>query len=171
MGPEMKSTGEVLGIGETVYEALYKGLVAANVKIPRKAKVLVSISDVYKEEFLPIARELYEMEFMLIGTKGTTDYLNSNGIPCSVVNKLGEGTPDILDLVNSGEVGIIINTPTKGRGSLSDGFKIRRAAIENGITCLTSIDTARAISDIIKRDIKPKDLRIVHLEEYTREIS
>ncbi len=170
LGPEMKSTGEVLGIGENVHQALYKGLVAAGVKIPREGRVLVSLSDINKEEFLPTARVLYDQGFELTGTEGTANYLNRHGISCSTVKKLGEGTPDILDLVYSGEVVMIINTPTRGRGSRSDGFKIRRAAIETGITCFTSLDTARAVTDIIKRDIKSDSMRIFNLEEYTGEI-
>jgi len=170
LGPEMKSTGEVLGIGETVYQALYKGLIAAGVNIPHKGHVLVSVSDMYKEELLPIARDLYNQGFVLSGTEGTSDYLNNHGIPCGTVKKLGEGKPNLMDLVYNSLVDLIINTSTRGRDSMSDGFKIRRTATENGITCFTSLDTARAVVDIIRRDIKPDDLRIFGLEELSGEI-
>lgn len=169
LGPEMKSTGEVLGIGETVTRALYKGFVAAGMNIPRDGKVLVSISDVYKEEFLPIARELSGMGFELVGTEGTSKFLYSRGIYCSVVKKLDEGTPNMLDLINRGQVSLIINTPTRGRDSRRDGFRIRRAAIENSITCLTSIDTTRALVDVIKDRARGNSVRIFSLEELTSE--
>jgi carbamoyl-phosphate synthase large subunit len=170
LSPEMKSTGEVLGIGENFEEAMYKGFIAAGMKIPQKGRVLASISDVYKEEFLPIARDLHGLEFTLLGTSGTSDFLNANGIPCSRVNKLEEGKPNIIDLVTNGEVELIINTPTRGKDSRRDGFRIRRKAVENSVTCLTSIDTVRAMVDIMKNRTRLQDIKIFHLGELNDEI-
>jgi carbamoyl-phosphate synthase large subunit len=170
LSPEMKSTGEVLGIGENFEEAMYKGFIAAGMKIPQKGRVLASISDVYKEEFLPIARDLHGLEFTLLGTSGTSYFLNANGIPCSRVNKLEEGKPNIIDLVTNGEVELIINTPTRGKDSRRDGFRIRRKAVENSVTCLTSIDTVRAMVDIMKNRTRLQDIKIFHLGELNDEI-
>lgn len=169
LSPEMKSTGEVLGIGENLLQALYKGLTAAGVRIPQGGKVLASVSDVCKEEFLPIARELYGMGYELVGTPGTSEFLNREGIPCSRVSKIGTGSPDIMDMIDSPELRLIINTPTKGKDSRTDGFKIRRKAVESSITCLTSIDTARALVDVMKYVGRPEEVKIFHLGELKNE--
>jgi carbamoyl-phosphate synthase large subunit len=165
LGPQMKSTGEVLGIGENLTQALYKGFVAAGYKIPKEGRVLAAVSDLYKKEFLPIAEELHRLGFEIYATGGTGAFLKENGVPCTVVNKVGEGHPDVLELVRRGEIDMIIDTPTHGRRLDSYGFVLRRAAVENAVTCFTFIDTARAMVDIIKAGISPGDLRIFHLEE------
>jgi carbamoyl-phosphate synthase large subunit len=165
LGPQMKSTGEVLGIGENLTQALYKGFIAAGYKIPKKGNVLATISDLYKKEFLPIAAELHRLGFEIYATGGTSAFLKKNGVPCTVVKKVGEGQPDVLELVRRGDIDIIIDTPTHGRRLDSYGFALRRAAVENAVTCFTFIDTARAMVDIIKAGISPGDLKIFHLEE------
>ncbi|MBA1336199.1 MAG: Carbamoyl-phosphate synthase large chain [Firmicutes bacterium] len=169
LSPEMKSTGEVLGIGENLLQALYKGFMAAGVRIPQGGKVLASISNVCKEEFLPIAKELYGMGYELVGTLGTSEFLNREGIPCGRVNKIGTGSPDIMDRMDSAEFQLIINTPTKGKDSRTDGFKIRRKAVESSITCLTSIDTARALVDVMKYVSRLEEVKIFHLGELKNE--
>lgn len=165
LGPQMKSTGEVLGMGENWQQALYKGFIAAGYKIPVEGSVLTSVSDNYKKEFLPIAAELHRLGFKLIATGGTAGFLKENGIPCVVVNKAGQGMPDISELIRSGNIDMIIDTPTHGGDLKSGGFAIRREAVENSVTCFTSIDTARAMVEIIKSGISMNGLKIFHLGE------
>lgn len=165
LGPEMKSTGEVLGVGDDLDIALYKGLIGANINIPRKGKVIVSISDNYKEEFLPIAKELKHLGFQLFATEGTESFLEQNGIKSTKVSKIGEEGLSLLDLIDNGEIDLLVNIPTKGRNSRTDGFKIRRRAVEKKICCLTSLDTLAAITDIIKKDINIEDLEVVNICE------
>lgn len=165
LGPEMKSTGEVLGVGDDLDTALYKGLIGANINIPRKGKVIVSISDNYKEEFLPIAKELKNLGFEIFATEGTESFLEENSIQSTKVNKIGEEGLDLLDLIDNGEIDLVVNIPTKGRNSRTDGFKIRRRAVEKKVCCLTSLDTLAAITDIIKKDISIEDLEVVNICE------
>ncbi|SKC85718.1 carbamoyl-phosphate synthase large subunit [Maledivibacter halophilus] len=165
LGPEMKSTGEVLGVGDDLDSALYKGLIGANINIPRKGKVIVSISDNYKEEFLPIAKELKNLGFEIFATEGTESFLEENSIQSTKVNKIGEEGLDLLDLIDNGEIDLVVNIPTKGRNSRTDGFKIRRRAVEKKVCCLTSLDTLAAITDIIKKDISIEDLEVVNICE------
>ena len=134
-------------------------------KIPKEGRVLAAVSDLYKKEFLPIAEELHRLGFEIYATGGTGAFLKENGVPCTVVNKVGEGHPDVLELVRRGEIDMIIDTPTHGRRLDSYGIVLRRAAVENAVTCFTFIDTARAMVDIIKAGISPGDLKIFHLEE------
>ena len=165
LGPEMKSTGEVLGIGEDLVQALYKGFTAAGYRIPKKGRVLATISDVYKQEFLPIAVQLNKLGFELYATAGTAKFLRKAGLPCVAVDKVGQGQHDVLELVRQGSIDLIIDTPTHGRNIGSDGFALRREAVENAVTCFTFIDTARAMVDIIKAGISMDNLKIFHLEE------
>lgn len=145
LGPEMKSTGEVLGIGKNVDEALYKGYMAAGEPISKKnKKVLASIKDSDKKEFLEIAKTMTEMGYSFVATENTAKLLNENGIESKTVAKIDQDKEDIIDLIKKQELDIIINTPTKGGDSQRDGFKIRRAAIEYGIEIITSLDTIKA---------------------------
>lgn len=163
LGPEMKSTGEVLGVGEDLHEALYKGLIAANIDIPEAGKILVSISDNSKEEFLPIALELNKLGFQFYTTRGTGKFLEENGIEATVVKKIGEEGSKLLEIIDKGEVDLVVNIPTKGRDSRTDGFKIRRRAVERKIYCITSLDTLVPIVDIIKKDIKLENLDVTDI--------
>ncbi len=152
LGPEMKSTGEVLGISTDFSEALYKGLLASGMKIPSDdANVLITIKDADKAEALDLAKQFDELGFTVYATKGTAQYFRDNGVKAKSVHKIGDGTPDILDAITARQFELIINTPTKGRATERDGFAIRRKAVELSIPCLTSIDTAHAVIDSIKR--------------------
>ncbi len=163
LGPEMKSTGEVLGVGNDLDTALYKGLMGANINIPKGGKVLVSISDNYKKEFISRAKDLKNMNFEFFATSGTARLLEEQGIPSTKVSKIGEEGLCLIDLIDNGEIDLVINMPTKGRDSRSDGFKIRRRAVERKICCLTSLDTLSAIVDIIKKDIKIEDIEVIDI--------
>jgi len=155
LGPEMKSTGEVLGIDETFAGALRKGFICAGVRLPGGgAKILVSIADEEKQESIPILRRYVALGHTLIATPGTHDFLEANGIRCDAVNKISDGSPHVLDLIASRGVDLVINDAT-GQREISDNYKIRRAAVEASIACLTSLDTARALAEALESTAGP----------------
>ena len=167
LGPEMKSTGEVLGIARTLPEALYKAIIASGIEIPKKGGgILMTVRDSDKSELIPIAEQFEKFGFDLYATGKTANMLNSEGIATNSVRKIGEGGPNILDLIQSGKIKLIINTPTKGRKPDRDGFKIRRKAVEMSIPCLTSLDTARAVVDCIKLKKEEKDFEVINLSVF-----
>ncbi|MBD5587190.1 carbamoyl-phosphate synthase large subunit [Clostridium botulinum] len=164
LGPEMKSTGEVLGVGKTLEEALYKGFIGANMSIKKeKGTVLATINDHDKEEFLPIAKKLHSLGYKFIATSKTTELLKEEGIEVKQVRKLKEESPNIIDTIKNDEVDLVVNTPTKGNDSKRDGFHIRRAAIERNLGVITSLDTLKAIVDIKFKEIKDETLYIFDL--------
>jgi carbamoyl-phosphate synthase large subunit len=161
LGPEMKSTGEVLGIGRTFHEALYKGIAASGMKLPAKnGGILMTVRDSDKTELLEIAEQFEKLGFTLWATGRTANMLNMHGIATNAVKKIDEGSPNILDLISSGRISLVINTPTKGRQPERDGFKIRRKAVEMSIPCLTSLDTARAVLDCIELENSGADMDV-----------
>ncbi len=145
LGPEMKSTGEVLGIAPTFHEALHKSFVGSNMKIPTEGNLLITVRDTDKEEVCVLAKEFEKHGFRIYATGGTCQYLIDNGVNAKKVNKIAEGAPDILDFISGGGCDLVINTPTRGRQHNRDGFKIRRTSVERSIPCLTSLDTAKAL--------------------------
>ncbi len=164
LGPEMKSTGEVLGIADNFPEALYKGIIASGIKLPQKGDgILMTVRDTDKPELVNIAEEFEKLGFTLYATGKTAHMLNHNGIATNAVKKLDEGSPNILDLIQSGKLGMIINTPTKGRKPDRDGFKIRRKAVEMSIPCLTSLDTASAVIRCLKLGKTEGQLEVLNL--------
>jgi carbamoyl-phosphate synthase large subunit len=164
LGPEMKSTGEVLGIAENFHDALYKGIIGSGIKLPKKqGGILMTVRDTDKAELIPIAEEFEKLGYTLYATGKTANMLNTQGIATNSVKKIEEGEPNILDLIQSGKISLIINTPTKGRKPERDGFKIRRKAVEISIPCLTSIDTAKAILKCLKLGKEEKDLEVLDL--------
>lgn len=164
LGPEMKSTGEVLGVGETLEEALYKGFLGAGktMKYDRKV-VLATINNYDKEEFIQIAKDMSELGYTFIATSGTAKTLEENGINAKVVGRVEEARPNILDVIRNKEVDIVINTPTKGNDSTRDGFKIRRTATEFSTEVMTSLDTLRALVDVKKKEISNSSLDVYNL--------
>ena len=148
LGPEMRSTGEVLGIGRNFDEALYKGFVASGMKVKKeKGVILATINPQDYDEFLYIAKGFSELNYKFIATEGTAKVLRDNGIDTIGVKKISEGTPNIIDVIKGRQVDLVINTPTKGNDSETDGFRIRRTAIESSLGVLTSLDTAKARSE------------------------
>jgi carbamoyl-phosphate synthase large subunit len=150
LGPEMKSTGEVMGKDSTLEKALYKGLIAAGTKISTHGSVLLTIADKDKVEAVEIARRFHTIGYKLLATSGTAKLIKEANIPVSVVNKIGSGEQNLIDVIRQGDAQFVINTLTKGKQPLRDGFKIRRESVENGVACLTSLDTATAILRVLE---------------------
>jgi len=145
LGPEMKSTGEVMGIDYTFDAALTKALLAAKLMLLPQGAILFSIADRDKPEALPIIRKLSEVGYELYATEGTAAMIKAVGLPVRMISKkLSEGHPNVVDIINDGTVNGVVNTVTGGRIALRDGFQIRRAAAEKRIPCFTSLDTSRA---------------------------
>lgn len=163
LGPEMKSTGEVLGVSKTFEEALYKGLLASGLKVPPKGGVLITVRDTDKAEVVGIAKELFDMGYSLYATEGTVKALASANIPSTLVHKIGYGKPDTLSLISSGKVVMLINTPGKDKQAERDGLKIRRKAIEQSLPCFTSLDTVNGMLTTMKHSLKEKDLSIIDI--------
>ena len=161
LGPEMRSTGEVLGVGNNVDEAIYKGLLGANrVHLIKDRKILVTIRDKDKDEFLPIAKSLIAHGSILFATSGTQKFLAENGVEATVINKIDEPSPNISDVLKNREVDLLINTPTKANDAQRDGFKMRRTAIEYGVEVLTSLDTISAILRMQDRHVDEAKLEV-----------
>lgn len=145
LGPEMKSTGEVLGISQDYNEALLKAFDGGGVSLPKDGKIIVTVRDKDKAEICEMLKEFKDSEFKFYATPGTRKALMEAGIPARPVNKISGESPNILDMLNAGDVSLIINTPTHGRIPDRDGFKLRRIAVESGTSCLTSLDAAKAL--------------------------
>ncbi|MGG5253014.1 carbamoyl-phosphate synthase large subunit [Neobacillus sp. SM06] len=150
LGPEMKSTGEVMGKDSTLEKALYKGLVASGMTIQKFGTVLFTVADKDKQEVLQLAGRFAANGYQLMATSGTAEALRASGLPVTVIGKIGADGRTLIDVIHQGEVQLIINTLTKGKQPERDGFRIRREAVENGIPCLTSLDTADAILKVIE---------------------
>ena len=143
LGPEMRSTGEVMGVARTFGEAFAKAQLAAGQKLPRKGTIFVSVNDHDKRHVLSLARDLSQLGFTLLATRGTAAALSAAGIPAEAVYKANEGRPNIIDLVKTGRVDLIINTPL-GRESFYDEKSIRRAAVRYKVPCITTLSAAQA---------------------------
>ncbi|RAS88477.1 carbamoyl-phosphate synthase large subunit [Priestia endophytica] len=151
LGPEMKSTGEVMGKDLTFEKALYKGFIAAGMNIQQHGSVLMTVSDGDKEEALELARRFHTLGYKIYATEGTAENIKNANIPVEAVKKISQSHEEnLLGLIRSGEAKIVVNTLTKGKQPARDGFRIRREAVENGIPCLTSLDTANAILRVLE---------------------
>jgi carbamoyl-phosphate synthase large subunit len=144
LGPEMKSTGEVMGVGETFAEAFVKSQLAAGVKLPSTGRVFVSVRGVDKPKVVDIARALSQLGFSLIATRGTAAYLADHGLTVQPVNKVAEGRPHIVDMIKNGEIAMIINTTDERRSSIQDSYSLRRSALQARVTYYTTVAGARA---------------------------
>ena len=145
LGPEMKSTGECLGISKDYNEALYKAFLGAGVNLPKTKKMILTVKDADKMDAVEIGRRFAALGYEIFSTKSTCRILNENGVPAELINKVEEPSPNLLDLILSHEIDLIIDTPSQGVERSKDGFVIRRHAVETGVTCLTSLDTANAL--------------------------
>ena len=163
LGPEMKSTGECLGIGRTFEDALLKGLIAAGYDLKKEGGVLISVRDSDKQEIIPIADRLSRMGFELYGTSGTANVLNHNMIATNLVRKISEGEPNTITLLESGKIHYMISTSEKGRMPARDSVKMRRKSVERSICCLTAIDTASALSKILESGRSIDDVELVDI--------
>ncbi|SET08600.1 carbamoyl-phosphate synthase large subunit [Natronincola peptidivorans] len=164
LGPEMKSTGEVLGVAKTLPEAMYKGFIAGGMKLPqREGKILATLKDYDKEEFVELGMRLHKKGYQFIATGGTAAYLKEHEIPAGEIRKISEGVPNVLDVIRSGRVELVVNTPTKGHDAKRDGFRIRRTAMEASVNVLTSLDTLKAMLEIMESNITIEGLDVIDL--------
>ncbi|WP_028769480.1 carbamoyl-phosphate synthase large subunit [Silanimonas lenta] len=167
LGPEMRSTGEIMGIGPTFEDAFARAEEAANIKAPPPGKVFCSVRDADKPRLTPIARDLLARGYTLVATDGTAKFLAAQGLPVERVNKVAEGRPHIVDLIKNGEISYVINT-TEGKLAIADSFSIRREALQHRITYSTTVAGARALVNAIDARNNP---RVSSLQELHREIS
>ncbi|MEG1878961.1 MAG: carbamoyl-phosphate synthase large subunit, partial [Pseudoflavonifractor sp.] len=163
LGPEMKSTGEVLGLDRSFPQALLKAFKGAGMRAPKQGgRVIFTVKDEDKAEMVEIARGMAEMGIEIFATAGTADALDGAEVPCRRVARVTEAHPNIMDLISGGTVDLVVNTPTHGRRPSSDGFQIRRCAVEHGVGCVTAIDTARAMLTVRtlgrSAELKPIDI-------------
>jgi carbamoyl-phosphate synthase large subunit len=164
LGPEMKSTGEVMGVGRTFAEAFYKSQLASGERLPASGKAIISVRDEDKPRTLAIARKLASLGFGLVATRGTAAALAAAGIPVTPVNKVAEGRPHIVDLIKNGEVAIIVNTVEEKRTALRDSYAIRRAALQERVALYTTLDGARAACSGIEhsKELRPYVMQRLH---------
>ncbi len=168
LGPEMKSTGEVMGIGETFGIAFAKAQAAAGYELPKSGTVFISVHDGDKLKTLPVAREFLQLGFKLIATSGTARFLEANGIPADRVHKLNEGRPHVVDRIKSGEIQLVVNT-SLGKKTTSDSYEIRRTTLIYNIPYATTIAGAQAIAEAVLA-LQKGDWDVKTLQEYHREI-
>ena len=146
LGPEMKSTGECLGIAKTFDEALYKAFLGAGIQLPKYKQMIITVKDADKGEAVEVARRFEKLGYRIYATRSTAKVLQEHGVNALRVNKLSQESPNVLDLILGHKIDLVIDTPTQGRDKSRDGFLIRRYAIETGVHCLTSMDTANALA-------------------------
>ena len=145
LGPEMKSTGECLGIARTFDEALFKAFLGAGIDLPVHKKMIITVCDEDKKEIVPIAAGFNKLGYEIYATRGTAEVLKNNGVEVTQVNKLEQAAPTLMDLLLAHNIDLVIDTPSKGAGRSKDGFLIRRVAIETGVSVITALDTATAL--------------------------
>lgn len=154
LGPEMKSTGECLGIAKTFNEALYKAFLGAGINLPKHKKMIMTVKDADKWEAVSVGRRFKALGYEIYATRSTAKILNVNGVEAIPVHKINGESPTIMDLLLGHEIDLVIDTPTQGRDKSRDGFLIRRVSIETGVTCLTSLDTANALLTSLENNAK-----------------
>lgn len=170
LGPEMKSTGEVMGIGRNYSEALFKAIHGANMRIPEKGNILLTVADRDKAEATELAKGFIELGYHIAATGGTGKYFKEHGVDCTVVNKIHEGADNCADLIRQGKVDLMLNTLTAGKRPERDGFQLRRLAVEMGTPCLTSLDTAREVLRVVaNRAHNEVGVEVEALQDYEME--
>ena len=163
LGPEMKSTGECLGIAKTFEDALFKGLVAAGYNMKKDGGVLITVRDTDKQEIIYVADKFEQLGFDIYATSGTASTLNRNMVAANVVRKASEEKPNVMTLLDSGKINYVISTSAKGRIPAYDSVKIRRKTVERSICCLTAIDTANAVADILAMGKNIDDMEMIDI--------
>ena len=163
LGPEMKSTGECRGIAHTVEDALFKGLIAAGYNMKKDGGVLYTVRDTDKQEIIYVAEKFERLGFDIYATRGTASVLNHNMIATNVVRRVSEEKPNVMTLLDDGKISYVISTSAKGRIPQYDSVKIRRKTVERSICCLTAIDTANAVADILALGKKIDDMEMVDI--------
>ena len=146
LGPEMKSTGECLGIAKTFNEALYKAFLGAGIDLPKHKRMIITVKDADKGEAIEIGRRFEALGYTIYATRSTAKALNDAGVKAKKVNKIQQESPTVMDLILGHKIDLVIDTPTQGRDKSRDGFLIRRVSIETGVNCITALDTAKALA-------------------------
>lgn len=164
LGPEMKSTGECLGIAKTFHEALYKAFLGAGIDLPKHKQMIITVKDADKGEAIEIGRRFEQLGYTIYATRSTAKALNDAGVKARKVNKIHQESPTVMDLILGHRIDLVIDTPTQGRDKSRDGFLIRRVSIETGVNCLTALDTAKALATSLenKRD---KNFTLVNIAD------
>ena len=166
LGPEMKSTGEVMGIDYHYARALYKAIIGSGIHVPTHGRVLFTVADKDKDEMKQLAKAFYDLDFQLCATEGTAKAIQSMGVDVEIVGKVHERSTDIIEQIKGGKINLVINTLTQGQHAMRDGFHIRRATVEHGVACLTSLDTAWEVLRVLSF---MRDRRLVYslaLQDY-----
>ena len=163
LGPEMKSTGECLGISKSYSEALYKAFIGAGIKLPKHKQMIITVKDSDKGEVIDIARRFEKLGYIIYATRSTADTLNENGVKARKVNRISQESPTVIDLILGHRIDLVIDTPTQGRDKSRDGFLIRRTAIETGVNVITALDTARALVTSLEDAYKEDTLELVDI--------
>jgi carbamoyl-phosphate synthase large subunit len=174
LGPEMKSTGEVMGIATDFPTAFGKAQAAAGVSLPLEGTVFITVTDTDKPAATQLAARFHDLGFRVVATAGTAQAISAMGVPVTRINKIAEGSPHVVDWIRNGEVDLVINTPT-GSGARADGLEIRSAATRQGLPCLTTMTgasaAARAISAQREREAEVLSLQELHAESRVRQSS
>ena len=165
LGPEMKSTGECLGIAKNFDEALYKAFLGAGVTLPKYKQMIMTVKDADKEEAVGVAKRFADLGYKIYATRSTAKYLKEHGVDALRVNKITQESPNVMDLILGHKIDLVIDTPTQGNGDkIRDGFLIRRNAIETGVYCITAMDTANALASSLEtanKTLTPVDIATV----------
>ena len=163
LGPEMKSTGECLGISQDFNEALYKAFLGSGVRLPKYKNMIITVCDEDKPEILPIAKRFEALGYIIYSTSKTYKYLTENGVHAQYINKIAEGGRTVIDLILEHHIDLVIDTPSKGQIHSKDGFLIRRNAIETGVTVLTAVDTAQALVSSLENREDEKKIKLIDI--------
>ncbi|WP_026488176.1 carbamoyl-phosphate synthase large subunit [Butyrivibrio sp. XBB1001] len=163
LGPEMKSTGECLGISKSFDEALYKAFLGAGINLPKYKQMIITVKDADKGEVIDIARRYKKLGYIIYATRSTADTLNENGVSARKINRLSQESPTVIDLILGHKIDLVIDTPTQGRDKTRDGFIIRRTAIETGVNVITALDTARALVTSLESASSEEALTLVDI--------
>ena len=163
LGPEMKSTGECLGVSRHYEEALYKAFLGAGVQLPKHKQMIITVKDADKGEAIQVAKRFEKLGYIIYATRSTAAALNEAGVKARKVNKISQESPTVMDLILGHKIDLVIDTPTQGRDKNRDGFLIRRTSIETGVYCITAMDTANALAKALENAMEQKDLELIDI--------